>query len=183
MSRREQLAQNPVRDITGFGTYNLPPGSFSDDSSMTFCLAESLATGFSTETMAAHFISWYYSNYWTPHGHVFDSGIATQQAIARLQQEYSPELADEADVMSNGNGSLMRILPLLSIHKDLPAGERFLLTQKVSSLTHRHIRSVIACYYYLEFACLLVEGNAKHNIQVILKTEVPDLLRNIGIPP
>ena len=73
---REEIAQNPVRDMTGFGTYNLPPGSFSDDSSLTFCLAESLAAGFSTETLAAHFINWYYSNYWTPHGYVFDIGIS-----------------------------------------------------------------------------------------------------------
>jgi ADP-ribosyl-[dinitrogen reductase] hydrolase len=45
-TRREVLKQNPVTDMRGFGTYHLPPGTWSDDSALTFCLAESLCTGF-----------------------------------------------------------------------------------------------------------------------------------------
>ena len=31
---RDYLKQNPVTDMIGYGTYNLPKGSWSDDSSM-----------------------------------------------------------------------------------------------------------------------------------------------------
>ena len=41
-SSRERLIENPLTDMIGFGTYNLPKGTWSDDSTMTFCLAESL---------------------------------------------------------------------------------------------------------------------------------------------
>jgi ADP-ribosylglycohydrolase len=43
---RQAIRKNPVTDMIGFGTYNLPPGTFSDDSSLTFCLAEALITKF-----------------------------------------------------------------------------------------------------------------------------------------
>jgi ADP-ribosyl-[dinitrogen reductase] hydrolase len=42
---REKISQKPVTDMTGFGTYNLPAGTFSDDSSLAFCLAEALTKG------------------------------------------------------------------------------------------------------------------------------------------
>lgn len=56
---------------------------------------------------------WAFENYWTPRGVVFDIGIATRQAITRLSRGEKPELAGSFDETSNGNGSLMRILPLL----------------------------------------------------------------------
>lgn len=39
---RESISVNPVTDMIGFGTYNQPEGTFSDDSSLSFCLAEAL---------------------------------------------------------------------------------------------------------------------------------------------
>jgi len=62
---RETIKNKPVTDMTGFGTYNLPPGTFSDDSSLTFCLAEGLISGYSLNTIAENFIKWRYDNYWT----------------------------------------------------------------------------------------------------------------------
>ena len=43
---RPYLETNPVTDMMGYGTYNQPPGTWSDDSSLTFCLAESLLNGY-----------------------------------------------------------------------------------------------------------------------------------------
>jgi hypothetical protein len=39
---RQKISNNPVTDMIGYGTYNLPAGTWSDDSSLTFCLAEAL---------------------------------------------------------------------------------------------------------------------------------------------
>ncbi|MCB9263340.1 MAG: ADP-ribosylglycohydrolase family protein [Flavobacteriales bacterium] len=178
---RETIAQNPVIDMIGFGTYNLPAGTFSDDSSLTFCLAESLTEDFSLENISEKFILWFRSNYWTPHGNVFDIGIATRNAILRLEKGCKPELAGGIDVSENGNGSLMRILPLLDIIKDLPIEERYLLTKRVSSITHGHIRSIIACFYYLEFARQIILGKEKSTIYNIVKTDVLNFINTIGI--
>ncbi|WP_299708656.1 ADP-ribosylglycohydrolase family protein [uncultured Tenacibaculum sp.] len=39
---RFELQQNPVKTMRAFGSHHQPKGTWSDDSSLTFCLAESL---------------------------------------------------------------------------------------------------------------------------------------------
>jgi ADP-ribosyl-[dinitrogen reductase] hydrolase len=180
---REIIRENPVTNIFGYGTYNLPPGTWSDDSSLTFCLAEALTQDFDLNVIAQNFVKWYYENYWTPHGNVFDIGIATRQAISRLSKGEKPELAGGFNESDNGNGSLMRILPLLFYLIDKPINERYDITKKVSSITHGHIRSVIACFYYLEFAKHIFEGKDKFEIYRILQTDVLNYLVSLSINP
>lgn len=178
---RQTIAHKPVTDMTGYGTYNLPAGTFSDDSSLAFCLAEALTQEFSLQKIGNNFIAWLNNNYWTPGGNVFDVGIATRQAIRRLQQGCNPESAGGMDVSDNGNGSLMRILPLIIYIKDKPVSERYKITKQVSSITHGHIRSVIACFYYLEFARQIINGMEKFHIYKNLQTEIPEHLNALSI--
>lgn len=178
---REIISQNPVKDMIGFGTYNLPPGTFSDDSSLTFCLAEALTQEFDLNVIGQNFVKWVRENYWTARGNVFDIGIATRQAIDRLAKGERPDLAGGFEVTSNGNGSLMRILPLLFFIVDKPIVERYQITKQVSSITHRHVRSVIACFYYLEFARQLIFGIDKFEIYKNLKAEIPRFLNTLSI--
>ena len=178
---RETIRKNPVKDLIGFGTYNLPPGTWSDDSSLTFCLAEALTTEFSLNTIGRNFVRWHHENYWTASGTVFDIGISTKQAIDRLANGARPELAGGVETSSNGNGSLMRISPLLFYLLDKPINERFEITKQVSSLTHGHIRSVIACFYYLEFARQLFEEKNKFEIYRNLQSEITKHLNLLSI--
>jgi ADP-ribosylglycohydrolase len=180
---RQTISKNPVTDMIGYGTYNLPAGTWSDDSSLTFCLAEALTQEFNLHTIGQNFIKWYHENYWTPHGNVFDIGIATREAIARLAKGEKPELAGGFDESDNGNGSLMRILPLLFYLLDKPINERYDITKNVSSITHGHFRSVIACFYYLEFARQIFEGKDKFEIYRNLQTEVFNHLTLLSINP
>jgi ADP-ribosyl-[dinitrogen reductase] hydrolase len=180
---RETISKNPVTDMIGYGTYNLPPGTWSDDSSMTFCLAEALTQDFDLNTIGQNFVKWCYENYWTPYGDVFDIGIATSDAIFRLSRGAKPELAGGFNEEDNGNGSLMRILPLLFYIHDKPIHERFELTKQVSSITHGHIRSVIACFYYLEFALQILEGKEKFEIYSNLQNEITVHLNSLQIDP
>ncbi len=180
---RGDIAKNPVTDMRGMGTYNLPAGTFSDDSSMAFCLAEALTGGFDLSVIALNFLRWYSENYWTPRGVVFDIGISTREAILRLRKGVKPTDAGGRGEDSNGNGSLMRILPLLFYTWDKPVEERFAITQQVSQITHGHIRSVIACFYYLEFARGLLLKEDSKSIYARLQTEVPAFLNTQQIPP
>jgi ADP-ribosyl-[dinitrogen reductase] hydrolase len=93
------------------------------------------------------------------------------------------ELAGRTDEQSNGNGSLMRIAPLLFYLFDKPVNERFEITKQVSSITHGYIRSVIACYYYLEFALHLLEGEDKFQAYKDLQTLIPAFLNSLSIDP
>jgi ADP-ribosylglycohydrolase len=178
---RQTIALNPVTDMIGFGTYNLPAGTFSDDSSLAFCLAEALTQEFNLQIIANNFIAWLTNNYWTARGNVFDVGIATSQAIRHLETGCKPELAGGMEILDNGNGSLMRILPLLVYIKDKPIAERYQITKLVSSITHGHIRSVIACFYYLEFARQISNGIDKFDVYKNLQIEISEYLNTLSI--
>jgi ADP-ribosylglycohydrolase len=145
--------------MRGFGTHNQPPGTWSDDSSLTFCLAESLVDGYDLQNLAQRFVNWYDHGYWTPHGEVFDVGGATAEAIARLREgKVPPQQAGGRADHDNGNGSLMRILPLVFFHQNLPVAQRYQMVREVSSLTHGHLRSVFSCFFYLEVARGVLQG-------------------------
>lgn len=180
---RTTISNKPVTDMIGFGTYHLPPGTWSDDSSLTFCLAEALTQGFDLNTIGKNFVRWYYHNFWTPRGNVFDIGITTSQAISRLAKGKQPDLAGGFDESSNGNGSLMRILPLLFYIQDKPVNQRYAITKQVSAITHGHIRSVIACFYYLEFARQIRSGKDKFEIYKDLQTEITNYLTSLSVNP
>lgn len=169
--------------MMGYGSHNVPAGTFSDDSSLAFCLAQALTEEFSLHTIARNFVNWRYDAYWTALGTVFDIGISTAEAIQRLRDGIQPELAGGFSERENGNGSLMRILPLLFYIQHKSIEERYIITRLVSSLTHAHARSVIACFYYLEFARLLVEQKDKFNIYRSLKVTVTQHLRKLSITP
>jgi ADP-ribosylglycohydrolase len=151
---REMILKNPVTAMRGHGTHNQPAGTWSDDSSLLLCTVESLAacSKFDPADLGKRFVRWERDGYWTPHGTVFDIGIATSRAISRLASRTPPEEAGGDDVESNGNGSLMRILPIALWFRTSPAGELATLAQRASSLTHRHPRSQMSCALY----CLLV---------------------------
>ncbi|NEW80788.1 MAG: ADP-ribosylglycohydrolase family protein [Mariniphaga sp.] len=174
---RATLRGNPVTDMFGFGTHHMPSGTFSDDSSLTFCLAEALTHDFDLNTIGQNFVKWCKKNYWTAGGNVFDIGITTLKAIYKLEIGIRPDLAGGTDIDSNGNGSLMRILPLFFYLRDKENNKRFEITKQVSSITHGHIRSVIACYYYLEFARQLFAHKDKFEIYHDLKNEITDAIR------
>jgi ADP-ribosyl-[dinitrogen reductase] hydrolase len=158
---REQLKRSPVTTMRAFGTHRQPLGTWSDDSSLMLCLADSLCKGYDLEDMSLKFLQWYNAEIWTPHGSVFDIGIATSQAIHRISKGTSPTLCGGTSEFDNGNGSLMRILPLLFYIKDLPIEKRFDKVKDVSSITHGHIRSVLACFIYLEFALEILKEKDK----------------------
>jgi ADP-ribosyl-[dinitrogen reductase] hydrolase len=158
---REELREEPVVTMIGYGSHDQPEGTWSDDSSLAFCLAEALTVDYDLARIGNNFVQWKNDAYWTAHGVVFDIGMTTHYAINRLSLGIQPNHAGSTDENSNGNGSLMRILPLLFHIKDKPIHERFEITRDVSSLTHGHIRSVIYCFFYLEFARQLLLTNDK----------------------
>ena len=173
---RELLKKFPVIDMREYGSHNQPKGTWSDDSSLTFCLAESLCKGYDINDIAYNFVLWRKEFLWTPHGKVFDIGIATNSAIHSIEKGTKPLLAGGKTEKDNGNGSLMRILPLLFYIKDMNISKRFEIISDVSSITHAHIRSKISCFIYLEFALQILKGKNKVEAYESMKKNVNDFL-------
>jgi len=90
---------------------------------------------------------------------VFDIGDTTRSAIEALRTAANPEDAGGSSELDNGNGSLMRILPLVISTMHLPLVKLYEDVKKVSSLTHAHIRSINCCFYYIVFARQLIYGH------------------------
>lgn len=164
---RAQRDADPVDEMRGYGCYNVPAGSWSDDSSMALCLLDSLAENnavFKPEDVMQRFLSWANNGAYTPHGEMFDIGNATHQAICRFSRGTPPLECGGQGEHDNGNGSLMRILPLVfplysRYGADFTASPEAMETiHQVSALTHAHPRSQLACGIYLCVAAALLDG-------------------------
>lgn len=171
---REYLKAKPLKGMIGYGTHNQPEGTWSDDSSLTFCLLESIyrCGTFDVYDLSRRFCKWYDKAYWTPHGNVFDIGNATIQAINRIKYGIQPVKAGGKREGSNGNGSLMRILPLAYYTCNLDLLERVNIIHKCSSITHGHARSQIACVVYIELAINLLKGQDLKQAYENMKSEI-----------
>lgn len=170
---RERLKADPVTDMRAYGTHNQPSGTWSDDTSMTLCLLDSLSDGLDYQDIMGQFKSWLTEGKYTPHGDVFDVGVVTRQAIMRFMSGVEPLQCGGVGERDNGNGSLMRILPLLFYIQSLygtdfqEVDEAYDMIHQASALTHVHKRSQIACGIYLSVASMLI-GNMDLTIAVEL---------------
>ncbi len=185
---RSEMQANPAINMRGFGTHNQPRGTWSDDTSLTLCLAESLLGGYDLADMAHKFVAWYQKAYWTAHNEVFDIGMTTRHSLNQLhdmlekgQAEDLKYLYVEACEQDNGNGSLMRILPLLWYVKGKPIAEQWQLVWQVSALTHKHIRAGMSCLIYLKFAEYLLQGMDKATAYEKMRAEIMDFWQEMGL--
>ena len=156
---REERKVDPVTSLREYGVFGQPRGSWSDDSSLMLCTIEGLIDGFNTYTIGRLFSRWLNEGYWTPWGQTFGVGRTTRVSIARITTGSSPEGAGGIDESDNGNGSLMRILPVGVYFAGLSPLEIIEYAHRASSLTHRHPRSGIACGFYCLMVSSLLRGN------------------------
>jgi len=103
-----------IQDFKGGGIHNVPAGTWSDDTSMSLCTIESLVLreGFHPEDMMERFTAWYTDGHLSCQERCFDIGITTKKAIFRYMSSGQLFNVNE-DVMDSGNGSLMRIYPVV----------------------------------------------------------------------
>ena len=165
---RKEVARHPVTDMRGYGTFNLPEGSWTDDSSLTIALLESIRRigKIDLDDIMENFMKWLYNGDFTPYGQSYDIGRGTMQAIDRYSRNRNAKKCGGGEEWNNGNGSLMRILPACiycsvmetsGIYSDRDAID---VIHSVGGLTHAHIRSNIACglYFFMVKQILIGEG-------------------------
>ncbi len=169
---REELTKSPIAEMRGYGTHSQPAGTWSDDSSMMLCLLKSLSKALDYQDIMSRFLRWAEQGYMTAHGEVFDMGISTRKALVKFSEGTPPLECGGTDIYDNGNGSLMRILPLsLWLHGSIGAnrpynGKAYQVIHNVSALTHAHPISLISCGIYCSAANELICGrNASSDIQ------------------
>ncbi|MVZ88201.1 hypothetical protein GPZ74_30310 [Burkholderia pseudomallei] len=133
----------------------VPVGTWSDDGSQALCLFASLLERgrFSLTDFSDKLLKWLDDGYMAVDGNVFDCGIQTAEALSKLRDGASARESGGASEWDNGNGSLMRVLPLALWHTG-PDDALVRDAHSQSLPTHAHPRSLVACAFY----CLTARG-------------------------
>ncbi len=170
---REKLQKHPITDMLGFGSHDVPKGSWSDDTSMELCTLSSIASKgkIDLDDIMLAFTKWVEDGYMTPHGRVFDIGRTCLHAIMNYHHGKDVRHCGGQRKYDNGNGSLMRIIPV-SLYNYLKNADREVAIDNihaVSALTHAHDRSCIACGIYDFVVDALVKIQSKTAIKDALQ--------------
>ncbi len=138
----------------------VPTGTWSDDGALALALLDSLLAKGSLDLpdFATRMLAWFERGAYTPDGRVFDVGNQTARAFASLREGKSPETSGPDGERENGNGSLMRVLPLALVHRGSVA-DLARLAELQSLPTHGHARSRVCCALYCLWARFELEGD------------------------
>lgn len=171
---RESLMCNPIKKMNR--SYAGEKGTWSDDTSMEIATIDSYINnkGWNYDDIMTNFGSWINDSKFTAHNYVFDVGKTCLIAIRNYLQKKTPALESGLnDINSNGNGSLMRILPVAyyCFYKKLNNSEIYVIVKNISSLTHRHEISILGCYIYVLYVIKLLQGEDKYFAYSMIKTE------------
>lgn len=165
-SSKSELEKSPLSNMIGYGTHHQPAGTFSDDTSMTLATMQSIADkdGIDFNDMMDKFVAWRNEGKFTADKQVFDIGNTTNLALNNyLYTHNDPIMCGRTEYNSNGNGSLMRMLPIaLYVYNHNIGGDKKVnLVNDASSLTHAHDISKLGCLIYVDFVGLLLKYKDK----------------------
>lgn len=155
---REQIEMHPPANFRRAHPRVLP-GTWSDDGAQALCLLASLldCEALDLSDFGERLLRWLDEGYLAVDGRVFDVGIQTRTALEELASGTDPERSGPDDEYDNGNGALMRVLPLALWHRG--DDEELIEDAMRSSLpTHGHLRSQLCCAVYCLWARRMIEG-------------------------
>lgn len=156
----ENRKEGPVTKMEAGGVYDMPEGTWSDDSSMAIATLVSILECGTLEPsdVMLKFVRWELKGEYTPFGEAFDEGNTCSFAIYDFIDNPDVTTCGRTGEYANGNGALMRILPACIFYYNRQASFKVDMTKEaiagidmVSALTHNHKRSKMACglYYFL----------------------------------
>lgn len=173
--QRSILKQQPHTEMIGYGSHNMPSGTWSDDTSLLIAAMDSIIENgeINFDDIMHRFTEWVDFAKYTATDVVFDIGISTQKAIINYKRGIPATNCGTTGIRDNGNGSLMRILPFAYYLKFLNYSEeeKVNLINQASSLTHAHEISCLGCKIFVDYITLLLDK--------IDKNEAIELLKNI----
>ena len=160
---RDEIRNRAEGLVTGMesgGVYEMPEGTWSDDSSMALCTLDSILENGTLDPVEVmlKFVRWEVKGEYTPFGEAFDQGNTCSGAIYDFIREPDVETCGRTGEYDNGNGALMRILPTCLYYYDRQVNFKADMTKEaiagideISGLTHNHARSKMACglYYFI----------------------------------
>lgn len=188
LSREEIKKRGLVIGMEGYGTYDMPMGTWTDDSSMALCELASINEKHDIDLydIMDRFLAWEFDGEYTPFGEAFDEGNTCSWAIFEYRDHRDPLTCGRTGERANGNGALMRILPvcLYYINKQnticTSDDEAIHNIHAVTALTHNHLRSYIASGLYYFMLKAVVYKAENETIERCLQRGLDDGFRYYG---
>lgn len=184
--QRETLDKSPVKSMSGFGSHNQPPGTWSDDTSMILATMDGICKGNTPESLMECYDNWIFKAKYTARNEVFDFGNTTIMALRAYSKNKSkPDIHGLTGSESNGNGSLMRVLPygLLGAASGINLVDVVKMAGENSKLTHAHVISRACCGWYAAYVAdlmvnkdLYIAWGRATDAVIEVYTELPDLV-------
>ena len=161
--------------------HEVPMGTWSDDTSLLLCVLDACCE----ETEQGMFqkwsenaIGWMYEGRFSCTDMPFDIGYSVRLGISSLKTGRENYSADGED--ANGNGGLMRVLPLAFLeHEDDEALMR--LIRLFNSCSHNHMISHVGCLIYVKLLKGLCEDN-RRALRDVLRDVVESISKEYKIP-
>ena len=158
-----------IDGVTGYGTYNQPPGTWSDDTSLTLCLMENIIEE-DTLGLMKKFEQYRSNGHYTPFDEMFDIGRTTMEAIEKFKHGIPPEKCGGHSEYDNGNGAIMRIAPLVFLlYDEADFIKRIDLVEKYTRITHAHYRSLVGSIILNEYLFRLYHNDTPQRALKIIK--------------
>lgn len=159
--------------MVGVRAKHQPAGTWSDETALSLATMASIAECGEVvpENMMRHFAEWYFHGKYSAGSVALDAERTTRRAIENYQKNQSVAPPIEGD---NGNGALMRILPLAF----LPDGVEWIET--VAQLTHADPTSTAACQIYVAVAKALISGATIRNAVAAGQESAPALFHRLS---
>ena len=159
-----------IEGITGYGTYSQPPGTWSDDTSLTLCLMENITEEGNMNSLMEKFVEYKTHGQYTPFGEMFDIGRTTIEAIENFEGGVAPEKCGGKSEFDNGNGAIMRIAPLVFLNYDeYELNKKLEFIENYTQITHRHPRSIVGSIILHEFLFRLYRNDAPKEALNVVK--------------
>ena len=187
----QYIADHPVRDMDGGGTWGLKPGQWTDDTSMALCLASSLISkhGFDPYDQMVRYKWWFKDGYMSSTGECFDIGHTTRESLERfinlqqiLSEAFNCRKKQDVDFLSwsqvqtvkgfdincgsvdaAGNGALMRLAAVpLFFHRSPATAVKY--AGYSARLTHGNQIAIDACRYYAALIVAAITTKSKDDL-------------------
>lgn len=173
---RQYINEFNIEEMSSFGPHNVPAGAWSDDTSMVIAGIDSITRcegELDYDDVMEAYIDWFKNAKYTSIDKTFGVGDTIFKSLVNYLSGNSALESGSNNFKENGNGSLMRSLPvsLLCSLNDINNKEICNITSNFSALTHSHEVSKMACYIYTLFIKYILKGIDKNTALRIIQKE------------
>lgn len=161
-SKRDDLKSNPILEMQGFGSYLVPAGTWSENTSMSLALMDSVreCKKINVSDIMHKLSRWLYLAEYTANSETVNVNATTDLAVEKFKKGVIPQDCGDNFEFASDNGALMRILPvaLLCHNYNVIGKQRYELVSEITRITHANEKCIMANLIFVNFVCYLMDG-------------------------